>query len=100
MPQAMHALGTAYFTGEGAKKDLAESVRWFSQAAETGLAASCVGLGNVYANGGPGASWFVSDFQSSCGPNNVLFMWAQQCFVYVGPTIFWQYGSILCFGSF
>ncbi len=71
MRQAMHALGTAYLTGEGAEKDVSESVSWFSKAAETGLAVSCVGLGNVYANGGPGASRFVSEF--CVGRDNVLY---------------------------
>jgi len=44
-PAVWHAVGTAYDSGRGTKRDKAEAIRWFRRAAEAGFAPAMLNLG-------------------------------------------------------
>ncbi len=48
---AQHALGNAYFYGQGVTRDSAEAVTWYELAANKGYADAQNNLGLIYANG-------------------------------------------------
>jgi hypothetical protein len=48
---AQHGLGFMYMHGECVDKDEAEAVKWFTRAAEQGLAGSAMTLGLMYEQG-------------------------------------------------
>ena len=64
--QAMHALGYAYMTGEGEKKNAQEAKKWFEKAAEGGLPDSLVNLGNMYMTGDIGERVCALIFREIC----------------------------------
>lgn len=48
LPQAQHALGVLYETGQGVDKSLTEATRWFRLAADQGYLAAQLDLGTQY----------------------------------------------------
>ena len=51
MPKCQMDLGVMYYTGEGAREDKAEAVRWFRKAAENGLPEAQHNLGLLLESG-------------------------------------------------
>ena len=48
---AQFSLGVMYRTGEGVPQDYATAMRWYTKAAEQGLAEAQYNLGNMYVSG-------------------------------------------------
>ena len=51
LPLAQHAYGFMFFEGECTKKDIIQSIEWFTKAAEQGLAGSATTLAMIYEEG-------------------------------------------------